>query len=76
VRIQLRSVIENLDALAERLVAICRNDVEPLDTRGRSSAAWGQPWLTSYIKWRRDARRRALQIRRGTPEAAGEVRKG
>lgn len=57
VRIQHRVVLENLDALAAKLVEVRDGRAETVDTRGRESAAWGQPWLTSYLRWRRRARR-------------------
>jgi peptidoglycan/xylan/chitin deacetylase (PgdA/CDA1 family)/folate-dependent phosphoribosylglycinamide formyltransferase PurN len=59
--IQKRVVLENLDALAEKLLAIGRGDAAPVETSGRSSRAWGQPWLTSYAGWRRAARRRTMR---------------
>ena len=57
VRIQHRVVFDNLPQLASRLQEICAGRAEPLDAHGRPSAAWGQPWLTSYLKWKRAARR-------------------
>ena len=30
-----------------------------IDTTGRKSAEWGQPWLTKYLYWKRQARERA-----------------
>jgi Formyl transferase len=56
--IMTRLVLENLDAIRERLLAICAGETTALDTRGRRSAAWGQPWLTRYLRWKRDAKRR------------------
>src|SRR5258708_4874260 len=51
VLIQLRTVFENLDVLAEKLIEIAQGTAVPFDTRGRTSAAWGQPWLTRYLSW-------------------------
>lgn len=56
--LQYRLVFENLDALAERLLEIEAGAPEPLDTTGRESGTWGQPWLTRYLSWKRRARRR------------------
>lgn len=56
--IQLRLVLENLDALREKLLEIHEGSAEVLDTEGRPSAMWGQPWLSSYLRWKRRARRR------------------
>jgi len=53
--IQKRVVYDNLDAIAERLLAVHRGAVAPIDTSGRPSATWGQPWLTSYLRWKHAA---------------------
>jgi hypothetical protein len=56
--IQHRMVLDNLEPIAAALretVAGCR---EPVSTAGRESREWGQPWLTSYLAWKRAARRR------------------
>lgn len=56
--IQQRVVFENLDRIGEALLAAGRGRApEPIDTRGRSSAVWGQPRFTSYLRWKRAARR-------------------
>jgi hypothetical protein len=55
--IQKRVVFENLDALEGKLLEVDRGEVEPVDTSGRRSAAWGQPWLTKYLIWKWRARR-------------------
>jgi methionyl-tRNA formyltransferase len=54
--IQKRMLLENLDALRDRLLEIERNEATPVDTSGRASAVWGQPWLTKYLRWKRAAR--------------------
>ena len=54
--IQYRVVMENLRELEKKLVEIYDGEAMPLDTSGRESAVWGQPWLTSYLKWKRRAR--------------------
>jgi folate-dependent phosphoribosylglycinamide formyltransferase PurN len=57
--IQYRSVTENLDAIARILIALCRGEqLPPISTDGRASAVWGQPQLTAYLRWKREARRR------------------
>ncbi len=55
--IQARAVIDNLDAIRDRLREIERDAVTAIDTTGRKSATWGQPWLTAYIKLRWRSRR-------------------
>jgi folate-dependent phosphoribosylglycinamide formyltransferase PurN len=54
--IQKRVVYENLDALATKLLDVDRGKAQPIDTSGRPSAAWGQPWLTKYLRWKWHAR--------------------
>jgi CheY-like chemotaxis protein len=61
--IQKRMVLENLDAVRDRLLDIHRGDATPLDTTGRASAVWGQPWLTSYLRWRWHTRQPAPAAR-------------
>lgn len=60
VRIQSRVVLENLGALEKKLREIYEGRAAALDTSGRESFTWGQPWLTSYLKWKRRARRDRL----------------
>ncbi len=55
--IQKRVVFENLDALRDKLLEIDSGRADPLDVAGRASAAWGQPWLTRYLRWKAEARR-------------------
>ena len=55
--IQQRAVVENLDAIGSVLTAIARGEhVRPVSTAGRQSATWGQPRLTSYVRWKLAAR--------------------
>ena len=56
--IQHRVVLENLDRLRDTLIEIYHGSILPLDTSGRPSNTWGQPWLTSYLQWKRAAKRR------------------
>jgi predicted dehydrogenase/nucleoside-diphosphate-sugar epimerase len=56
--IMTRLVLDNLDSLRDRLLEIYEGRAVPIDTKGRASAVWGQPWLTTYLRWKRDARRR------------------
>ena len=56
--IQGRVVFENLDQIASALLAVARQQSpEWIDTAGRSSGVWGQPRLTSYIRWKLAAHR-------------------
>lgn len=56
--VQDRVVFDNLDAIRDALLAIDAGTAPTVDTRGRPSAAWGQPWLTAYLRWKRAARAR------------------
>lgn len=62
--IQQRAVVENLDAIGRTLIAVARgDDVRPVITAGRRSAAWGQPRLTSYLRWKLAARGSAAPLK-------------
>jgi hypothetical protein len=55
--IQYRAVMENLDAIGHVLLSLCRGEpILPVSTEGRTSATWGQPRLTAYLRWKRAAR--------------------
>lgn len=54
--IQYRTVLDNLDAIAEKFGSIEAGTATPIDTTGRASATWGQPWLTRQIYWSLRAR--------------------
>jgi methionyl-tRNA formyltransferase len=54
--IQYRVVFENLDRIGQTLIDLSSGvAVEPIPTSGRKSAVWGQPRLTTYLKWKRAA---------------------
>ena len=56
--IQQKVVLENLTQLAAKLREIADGKAIPIDISGRESHAWGQPWLSSYLTWKRQAKRR------------------
>jgi folate-dependent phosphoribosylglycinamide formyltransferase PurN len=56
--IQHRVVFDNLGAIAAKLREVIAGRARPLGVDGRDSRMWGQPWLTSYIKWKLAARKR------------------
>lgn len=58
---QHRTVLEHLDAIRDTLLAIEAGAAQPIDTTGRRSAAWGQPWLTAYVRMRMRRREHALR---------------
>lgn len=55
--IQNRVVFDNLEALRAKFEEILSGAAQTIDVAGRRSRAWGQPWLTSYVRWKRAARR-------------------
>ena len=57
--IQSRVVFDNLDSLRQKFDEIFAGTAQTIDTKGRKSATWGQPWMTRYLIWKRAARRRA-----------------
>ena len=57
--IQNRVVFDNLEALRAKFEEILSGSAQTIPAAGRSSRAWGQPWLTSYLRWKRAARRGA-----------------
>ena len=57
-KIQDKVVLDNLDALRDKLLAVAAGTATTVDTAGRPSREWGQPWLSAYLRWRRYARSR------------------
>jgi len=55
--IQHRVVLENLDALRGKFLEIFDGTPVPLNTSGRPSAIWGQPWLSKYLAWKSHAKK-------------------
>ena len=54
---QHRVVLDHLDAIRDKLLEIEAGTAMPIDTTGRTSAAWGQPWLTAALRLRRSGTR-------------------
>src|SRR3954471_3274259 len=71
---QHRAVLDNLDAIRDKLLEIAAATAVPVETKGRPSATWGQPWLTAMIRMRARTRAPAAQAfrpadrRDGSPE--------
>jgi hypothetical protein len=59
--LQHRVVLDNLPAIGALLGRIAAGAATPIDTSGRRSRTWGQPWLTRYIRYRRVTRKRGGQ---------------
>ena len=53
-----RVTFDNLPELAEKISEIHSGDAQVIDTSSRRSATWGQPWLSRYLRWKKNARRR------------------
>jgi folate-dependent phosphoribosylglycinamide formyltransferase PurN len=56
--IQGRVVFDNLEGIRQTLLEVFEGRATPVDTSGRASRTWGQPWLTSYLRWKRLAKAR------------------
>jgi folate-dependent phosphoribosylglycinamide formyltransferase PurN len=72
--IQHRVVLENLDAIGRILIALSRGEQVPtVSTAGRRSAAWGQPQLSAYLRWKRAgaAARSKVKSQRSKVDAPG-----
>jgi len=48
-----RVVLDHLDAIRDLLLDIEAGRAGPIDTSGRRSAAWGQPWLSAHLRTQR-----------------------
>lgn len=57
--IQNRVVLDNLDAIQAKFLDIVNGTAQTIETAGRASQAWGQPWLSAYLRWKRAAHQRA-----------------
>jgi formyl transferase-like protein len=49
---QHRVVLDHLDAIRDKLLEIEAGTASSVETSGRQSATWGQPWLSAYLKMR------------------------
>ena len=56
--VQSKVVLDNLEAIGETLRRIAAGSARPIDTSGRESHTWGQPWLSKHLAWKLAARRR------------------
>ena len=63
--IQGRVVFENLDRIGNALFAVARGQPPQwIDTTDRTSTAWGQPRLSSYVRWKLAAHRDRRRLSR------------
>src|SRR5947209_5382196 len=56
---QHRVVLDHLDAIRDKLLEIEAGTATPIDTAGRKSAVWGQPWLSALLRMRARAKVRS-----------------
>jgi formyl transferase-like protein len=59
--VQHRTVFDNLPAIESLLAKISCGTAVPIDTQGRTSGIYGQPWLSQYLRWKWRARRKHRQ---------------
>jgi folate-dependent phosphoribosylglycinamide formyltransferase PurN len=71
---QHRVVHDHLDAIRDKLLEIEAGTAVPLETTGRKSATWGQPWLTAYVRMRARQRGAKSAANAEPPTANGERR--
>jgi len=62
-----RAVLEHLDGVKQVFLDIAAGRAQTVDTKGRLSATWGQPWLSAHLRMRAALRETP---RRVTPELA------
>jgi len=55
--LQHRTVFDNLEEIRATLARVAAGQAERIDTTGRRSAEWGQPWMTRYWDWKRGVNR-------------------
>jgi len=71
---QHRVVLEHLDAVRDKLLEIEAGTAERLETSGRHSATWGQPWMSAYLRMRRaGGPERAAPRAPGAPQPSQEL---
>ncbi|MEO2048022.1 MAG: formyltransferase family protein, partial [Pirellulales bacterium] len=52
--VQYRVVLDNLLDIQKRLLEIMNGSVSPIETQGRRSSVWGQPWLSKYPLYKKN----------------------
>ncbi len=58
IRIQYKTVIENLDNIQKKLVEINALEATAIDTSASASKNYGQVWATGYVRWKYNAMKR------------------
>jgi len=67
--IQRRMTYGNLSGVQRVLEQVEAGVAETISTAGRSSAVWGQPTLSSYLRWQRSARLRPAPVSQPTGQS-------
>ena len=52
ITIQYRAVFENLELIQNKLLEVYLGKASVIKSKNRQSKIWGQPWLSSYCKWK------------------------
>ena len=52
ITIQYRAVFDNLESIQNKLLAVYEGKATSIQPNNRNSKLWGQPWLSSYFKWK------------------------
>ncbi|MGZ3787727.1 MAG: polysaccharide deacetylase family protein [Bacteriovorax sp.] len=55
IEIQNRTVFDNLDVIKDALIEISEGTRKTIETQGRGSQTWGQPWMSEYYRWKKRA---------------------
>jgi hypothetical protein len=51
-----RCLFDNLEQIKAKIIEIYQGTARAIDTQGRRSKEWGQPWLSKYLQWRLSTR--------------------
>lgn len=71
--IQRRTTLDSLDQVADTLQLVHAGLAKPLNVSQDNSAVWGQPWLSSHIKWKWNALRRRWKSQTSAPVIAQQA---
>jgi hypothetical protein len=71
--VQHRVVLDHLDAIRDKLLEIEAGTAAPIDTTGRPSATWGQPWLSAFLRMRRRSRKYEVRSLKSEGSLKSEV---
>lgn len=61
-RLQRRQTLHSLDDVRRVLECVVNGTAGPIDTVGRASDEYGQPWLSAYLRWKFGPARHAKRL--------------